>query len=76
MTAMLEIVHRPDLGARGRVLTIDCPHGVTTLAIAEGEDAGAVRLADELVVQLALMQHFDTERCACTKQLRRRYGVT
>ena len=74
--ATLAITHRPDLGARGRVLTIDCPHGVTMLAVAEGEDTGAVRISDELIARLTVARHYDAERCACTERLRRRYGVT
>ena len=74
-TATLAITHRPDLGERGRVLTIDCEHGVTTLAIAEGEDTGAVRVPDELIARIAVARHYDAEGCACTAGLRRRYGV-
>ncbi len=75
-TATLEITRYPDLGENGRLVVIDCEHGTTTAAIAEGEDTGAVRISDEVIARIAVARHFDTERYACTVGLPRRYGVT
>ena len=59
-----------------RVLTVDCKHGTTTLAYANGADPDALQVTDTFAARLALAKHFDTEGCRCTRELRRRYGVS
>jgi len=70
--ATLRIDAAPDL-LNVRTVTVDCEHGVTTLAIGEGEHGP--RFSDQLAASVAVMRHHEEEGCACTAELRRRYGV-
>ncbi len=61
--------------AGARVLTVDCNHGTTTIAYINASTPGAVQVTDAAASVMALVRHFDEERCGCTVELRRRYGV-
>ena len=56
-----------------RVLTIDCAHGTTTATIADARNGTTI--PDPIAARLAVWQHFAEEGCACTVELRRRYGM-
>ena len=53
-----------------RYFEIDCEHG-TTKAFTDGPPA----FSDPVLVTYLLDVHDDRERCACTAELRQRYGV-
>jgi hypothetical protein len=71
--ATLDIVPRPDLGAGGRILTLDCPHATTTVVVATLDGPDAPGMDDVTAARAALARHYDAEGCRCTRQLRRRY---
>ncbi|MGD9892799.1 MAG: hypothetical protein AB7R89_23075 [Dehalococcoidia bacterium] len=54
-----------------RILTIDCKHATTTIALI----AAAGVVDDVTGVRLGLIKHYAEEGCRCTRHLRRRYGV-
>jgi len=56
-----------------RTVTVDCAHGTTTLTIAE--HPSGVQIAGQAAAVIAVQRHFAEEGCACTAELRRRYGV-
>ncbi len=62
----------PEYGASYRYIEIDCDHGTTTSAYRNGED---LTLSDADIVRVMLLRHYFTERCNCTRRLRKRYGV-
>jgi len=64
------IAGSPDM----RVLTIDCDHGTTTATIVDARNGTTI--PDPFAARIAVAKHFEAERCACTADLRRRYGVT
>ncbi len=51
---------------------VDCEHATTWLMALPGREP----IPDAVFVRLAVAKHYDEERCSCTRQLRRRYGVT
>jgi hypothetical protein len=61
--------------AGARVVTIDCPHGETSVAYINATNPDALKVTDTAAAVMALARHFDEERCGCTAELRRRYGV-
>lgn len=61
--------------AGARVLTVDCPHGETSIAYVNGTDPGALQITDAAAAVMALARHYEEERCRCTRKLRRRFGV-
>jgi len=54
-----------------RCVTIDCEHGTTTVHYV---NAGALQSTDTDVAAVALARHYAAEGCACTCELRARYG--
>ena len=58
-----------------RVLTVDCPHGETSIAYINATTPEALKVTDTAAGVMALARHFDEERCRCTRALRRKYGV-
>ena len=78
MEATLTITAFPARGAAGRTVaaTVACPHGTTTISRTRDTDPGARRATDADVARLALVEHHGTEGCRCTRELRRRYGVS
>jgi hypothetical protein len=66
----------PDLAPDARQITIDCKHGTTTLTIVPPRDSTAAKPHEAACVRLALLKHYSEEGCRCTRQLRRRYGIT
>ena len=74
--ATLTIQPRLDLGERVHELIIDCRHATTSgLLVRPSSAAGAAVFSDAAVVCAVLADHDDRERCTCTKQLRRRFGL-
>ncbi len=72
--ATLTVTDAPDRpGVRS--IVVDCPHGRTEAAYANGTAPTAAQLTDEFVVIAVIDRHYDTEGCACTKALRARYGM-
>jgi hypothetical protein len=69
VTARLTIRPAPEIGVDVRYYEIDCGHG-TTKALA----GGGSPLPDAVVVAFLLARH-DAEGCACTAEIRGRYGL-
>ena len=61
--ATLTITIEPDDAGAGRTLTVRCPHGRTTLPLSETADIVAERVA----TTLAVLQHYRTTGCGCTR---------
>ena len=59
-----------EISAGVRYFEIDCRHG-TTKAFTDGPPA----FSDSVLVTYLLGVHDDRERCACTAELRDRYGL-
>ena len=72
-TATLTITPLPALGLCGKRIEVDCPHGTTTLHLAAGADAPPV--PEQVLAAVAVVRRRSEERCACTRQLRRRLGL-
>jgi hypothetical protein len=53
----------------GRQVMLDCPHGTTGAIVAGGT------VPDTALVRAVIVTHDAVEGCACTRDLRRRYGV-
>jgi len=71
--ATLTIAAAPDTPGV-RVVILDCAHGRTEAAYANGTPPAA-QLTDAAVVQAVIAKHYETEGCRCTLALRRRYGL-
>ena len=69
--ASLNIRERSDLTPGCKVIEVDCSHATTTLTCLPGLTA----LPEGVLVRVALLKHHDEEGCACTTELRRRYGL-
>ena len=65
--ATLTITIEPDHAGAARTLVVRCPHGTTTLPLPTVADAAAERVA----TTLAVLQHYRTTGCGCTRQQRR-----
>ena len=61
-----------EVGEGAKRFTLDCRHGTTSAVSIAGDGA----TADRLAVRTALTVHYVRERCACTDELRQRYGLT
>jgi len=73
-TATLAARDAPEHGEGVRYLEIDCPHGRTQSAFKNAAPP-ATQVAEADAVKMMLLRHYLTERCACTAELRRRYGM-
>ena len=73
--ATLTIAPAPEHGPGVRSIVLDCEHGRTEAAYANGTALTAAQLADAAVVQAVIARHYETERCRCTAALRKRYGL-
>ena len=72
--ATLVVEAAPEYGPGVRRLTLDCRYATTTAhVVGPGETPAAV---DRQMVQVLLLKHHAEEGCACTRELRRRYGLT
>ncbi len=60
-TLTISIGHDPN--ADSRMLLVRCPHGTTTLPLPPDAPADAERAA----VTLAVLQHYRTTGCTCTR---------
>ncbi len=58
-----------------RVLTVDCPHGETSIAYINATAPDALKVTDTAAAVMALVKHYGEEGCRCTRALRRKYGV-
>ena len=52
---------------------VDCEHGTTTIYSIHGDNGPAV--TDAISAAAAVFTHYDEEHCACTAELRERYGL-
>ncbi|HEV2106810.1 MAG TPA: hypothetical protein VGR16_00955 [Thermomicrobiales bacterium] len=59
----------------GRLLTVDCSHGTTSLAFMNGTDPGTPQITEVAAARMVVAHHYAKERCNCTRRLRQRYGV-
>ena len=63
----------PELGEGWRRLVLDCRHATTTAHTITPPQSSP--LGDAVTVRLLLLKHHAEEGCACTRELRRRYGL-
>ena len=77
MTTPATLIHRPvpAYGDTVSELVVDCEHGTTTLTVFQPRDPTAARVHEAACARLALAKHYDEERCRCTRELRRRFGL-
>ncbi len=64
--ATLTITIEPDPAGGARTLVVRCRHGTTTLPLSETADVAAERAA----TTLAVLQHYRTTGCNCTRPAR------
>ncbi len=74
MSATLTDVPVPMLGEDVKQIVVDCRHGTTTLTIV-APNPEAMQRQEMAATRLALVKHYEEERCRCTRRLRKRYGV-
>ncbi len=59
-----------------RLLTLDCPHGRTTMHIyPPASDPTAATRLEQDAARLMVLTHWLEEQCVCTAELRQRYGL-
>jgi hypothetical protein len=61
--------------AAGRLVVVDCPHGMSFGHYANAEH-DPVQFTDAEIARALLITRYLTEGCACTVALRRKYGVS
>ncbi len=65
----------PEHGENVSQIVVGCRHGTTTLTIIQSRDLDAARVHDASCMKLAILRHWLAEQCACTTELRRKYGL-
>jgi len=71
VTATLTVRPAPEAGPGARCFELDCPHGTTQALLIPGQAVPT----DGALIRYLIERHHRQERCACTHNLRRKYGL-